>query len=70
MKFIRAIGGRKFFIVQEVLILSFIGLLLGKISDTVWATIVGVLVGVYAGANVYQKIKVKVSKNNERIQNN
>ena len=66
MNWIRMLGGRKYFLVLQVLYLSFIGLLLGKISDTVWATIVGVLVGVYAGANVYQKIKIKVSKNNDK----
>ena len=69
MNWIRMLGGRKYFLVLQVLYLSFIGLLLGKISDTVWATIVGVLVGVYAGANVYQKIKVKVGKKNDKVSN-
>ena len=62
MKWIQMFGGRKYFLVLQVLYLSFIGLLCGKISDTVWQFIVLGLVGFYAGANVYQKIKVKVGK--------
>ena len=66
MKWIQMFGGRKYFLVLQVLYLSFIALLCGKISDTAWRFIVLGLVGFYAGANVYQKIKVKVSKNNDK----
>jgi len=62
MKWIQMFGGRKYFLVLQVLYLSFIALLCGKISDDVWQFIVLGLVGFYAGANVYQKIKVKVGK--------
>jgi len=62
MKWIQMFGGRKYFLVLQILYLSFIALLCGKISDTVWQFIVLGLVGFYAGANVYQKIKVRMGK--------
>jgi len=57
---------RKFIIIQECLLLSFVGLLMGKMSDTVFASILIAAMGVYGAVNVYQKIKVKMGANNDK----
>ena len=56
---------RKFIIVEEVLLLAFVALLLDKMSDAIFATIAIAAMTAYGAANVYQKIKIKRSRQHD-----